>query len=195
MKRKILWTGIILSFVLGIPPVFAQPLHTFKGTLYSLETGEPVPNATIVVVSSQLGTSSGPDGYFELRLPEERYRIRISSVGYSAREVMIRVPEEGIDRMKIGLAPEKLEIGSVEVFGRYTVMRHDTSVNRIHLSLVPAVSRITAGEIEKSGATTLIDAMKFVPGGWTENRGRKTKQFFSVRGQKYPYPDYSINGI
>lgn len=34
-----------------------------------------------------------------------------------------------------------------------------------------------------------------MPGGWTENRGRKTKQFFSVRGQKYPYPDYSIDGI
>jgi outer membrane receptor protein involved in Fe transport len=50
-------------------------------------------------------------------------------------------------------------------------------------------------EIDKQGATTLIEAMKFIPGGMTETRGRKVKQFFSVRGQKYPYPDYAINGI
>ena len=37
--------------------------------------------------------------------------------------------------------------------------------------------------------------MTYVPGGLTETRGRQVKQFFSVRGQKYPYPDYALNGI
>ena len=41
----------------------------------------------------------------------------------------------------------------------------------------------------------MIEALKYVPGGLIETRGRKVKQFFSVRGQKYPYPDYAINGI
>jgi hypothetical protein len=32
-------------------------------------------------------------------------------------------------------------------------------------------------------------------GALTETCGRPVKQFFSIRGQKYPYPDYALNGI
>ncbi|MBD3181616.1 TonB-dependent receptor [Candidatus Poribacteria bacterium] len=49
-------------------------------------------------------------------------------------------------------------------------------------------------EIERQGAKTIVDALKYVPGAWIESRGRKVKQFFSVRGQKYPYPEYAIDG-
>lgn len=49
-------------------------------------------------------------------------------------------------------------------------------------------------EIEKQGAKSIIDALEYVPGAWVETRGRKVKQFFSVRGQKYPYPGYAVDG-
>lgn len=50
-------------------------------------------------------------------------------------------------------------------------------------------------QIKKQGAKTLIDAMNYIPGALVETRGRKVKQFFSVRGQRYPYPCYAVNGI
>jgi len=62
-------------------------------------------------------------------------------------------------------------------------------------SLLPSVSRLTRAEISRQGATNLVEAMNFIPGGLTETRGRQVKQFFSVRGQKYPYPDYAIDGV
>jgi hypothetical protein len=62
-------------------------------------------------------------------------------------------------------------------------------------SLLPVISTISVRQIQKQGAINLIDAMTYVPGGLTETRGRQVKQFFSVRGQKYPYPDYALNGI
>jgi hypothetical protein len=43
-------------------------------------------------------------------------------------------------------------------------------------------------------AWSIVDAMEFVPGAWTETRGRKVKQFFSVRGQTYPYPEFMVDG-
>ena len=49
-------------------------------------------------------------------------------------------------------------------------------------------------EISWLDATSIVDAMKYVPGAWTETRGRKVKKFFSVRGQRYPYPGYLIDG-
>ena len=57
-----------------------------------------------------------------------------------------------------------------------------------------ATSIVGEQEIEWLEAYSVIDAMKYVPGAWTEDRGRKVKQFFSVRGQTYPYPEYLVDG-
>jgi hypothetical protein len=53
---------------------------------------------------------------------------------------------------------------------------------------------VTQSEIKRQGAKTVMDALEYVPGAWIETRGRKVKQFFSVRGQKYPYPEYAVDG-
>lgn len=53
---------------------------------------------------------------------------------------------------------------------------------------------VNHAEIERQGAKTVIDALEYIPGAWVETRGRKVKQFFSIRGQKYPYPEYAIDG-
>ena len=62
-------------------------------------------------------------------------------------------------------------------------------------SILPSISKISHNDIIKQGATNVVEAMNYIPGGLIETRGRQVKQFFSVRGQKYPYPDYAINGV
>jgi len=57
-----------------------------------------------------------------------------------------------------------------------------------------SITTVDRVDIDRRGATTLIEALEQVPGAWVETRGRKVKQFFSVRGQKYPYPEYSVDG-
>jgi len=57
-----------------------------------------------------------------------------------------------------------------------------------------STSLINEGEIERQGANTIVEALEYVPGVWVETRGRKVKQFLSVRGQKYPYTEYAIDG-
>ncbi len=57
-----------------------------------------------------------------------------------------------------------------------------------------ATSIVGQEEIEWLNAYTVQDALKYVPGAWTETRGRNIKQFFSVRGQRYPYPEFLIDG-
>lgn len=60
--------------------------------------------------------------------------------------------------------------------------------------LDPATSIIGAHELRWLNTPLLLDAMQYVPGAWTESRGRKEKQLYSVRGQRYPYPDFLIDG-
>ncbi len=60
--------------------------------------------------------------------------------------------------------------------------------------LETATTVIGRPEIEEMHPFSLVDAMDYVPGAWTETRGRKVKKFFSVRGQRYPYPGYLVDG-
>lgn len=57
-----------------------------------------------------------------------------------------------------------------------------------------AISVVGRIEIEEQNPYSIVDAMNYISGAWTETRGRKEKQFFSVRGQRYPYPGYLIDG-
>jgi len=60
--------------------------------------------------------------------------------------------------------------------------------------LETATSVVGRKEIDQMHAYSVVDALKYVPGAWTETRGRKIKSFYSVRGQRYPYPGYLIDG-
>jgi len=60
--------------------------------------------------------------------------------------------------------------------------------------LETATTVVGKEEIRWLDAYSVVDAMRYTPGAWTERRGRKVKQFFSVRGQRYPYPTYVVDG-
>ena len=62
-------------------------------------------------------------------------------------------------------------------------------------SLDIARTTVSAKQIAEQNARTLTEALEYTPGALTETRGRKVRQFTSFRGQRYPYPDYAINGI
>ncbi len=62
------------------------------------------------------------------------------------------------------------------------------------VGLETSVSEVSSTEITKQGAKSVVDALAYTPGAWTETRGRKVKQFVSFRGQTYPYPEYAIAG-
>ncbi len=88
-----------------------------------------------------------------------------------------------------------IEIDTVVITAGRKLQQIHLSPSIEPVSLSPAISKVTRDDIRKQGAVTVIDAMNYIPGGFIETRGRQVKQFFSVRGQKYPYPDYAINGV
>ena len=62
-------------------------------------------------------------------------------------------------------------------------------------SLEIATSSVDADQILQQNAVTLTDAIQYAPGVHIETRGRKYKSLTSFRGQIYPYPTYSLDGI
>ncbi|OQA11144.1 MAG: Fructose-bisphosphate aldolase [Firmicutes bacterium ADurb.Bin373] len=104
------------------------------------------------------------------------------------KEYRIRIPRRGdvnygvwVEFRKPGPPPEPVTL--LEQPGKESV------------GLDLSTTVVKKAEMEELGAETVIDALGFVPGAWIESRGRKVKQFLSFRGQKYPYPEYAIDGV
>ena len=103
MQNPVLLLSVVVSiFSICIQPLHSQQLFSVKGYIYNIETNEPVINANSVVTDSQLGTSSGQEGYFELRLAAGRYNIIITSLGFSDKEIVLRVPSEKMEALRLG---------------------------------------------------------------------------------------------
>ena len=194
--NRIKKTLVLLVFLISTVNLYAQSTGSLKGQITNFKTDEFIRNANIIVEGTNIGTSSNSKGKFKINyLTSGRYEILISVVGFNTKRITVQLPQKATEKLQVKLEPANRELGDVDVIGHQFLILKDTSIVREPLSVATAISRISTVEIEKQGAVTLIDAMQYIPGAWTETRGRKVKQLFSVRGQKYPYPEYSIDGV
>ena len=97
------------------------------------------------------------------------------------------------DVLVIGVPPP-VELGTQSVFT--ALPPRDLMARPLTESpgLNTATTVIGREEIRWRNSPLLLDTLQYVPGAWTETRGRKEKQLFSLRGQRYPYPDFLIDG-
>ncbi len=167
-----------------------------EGRVTDRATGQPLAGAHIILLPGGEGTSTDSSGHFQLSgiLPAS-YHLRAGAVGY--REVVLPVViEKG--KMKyliISLPRDTTRIEAVNVYAALAVMRLRKDPQAEPFSLLPSETVILPADMEKYAPVTLPEALRYVPGGWIESRGRKVKEFFTIRGQTYPYPGYSLNGI
>jgi len=101
----------------------------------------------------------------------------------------------GQDPVKLDNPPATYEIDSVTIRARKESRNLMEKPYTEPNSILPSISKLRNTDIRKQGATNVVEAMNYIPGALIETRGRQVKQFFSVRGQKYPYPDYAIDGV
>jgi Ca-activated chloride channel homolog len=97
MKRVLRGTPILAGLLLGASLLATAapapaPLEsvTLSGTVRDARTGAPLPNATVAVVGTRIGTVTGPAGSFRLRVPraglDRVLTVRVSLIGYAAAE-------------------------------------------------------------------------------------------------------------
>ncbi|MBN1465281.1 TonB-dependent receptor [candidate division KSB1 bacterium] len=184
----------LLSFILLLCGVtISSQDYEVKGSVVDLETDAPLPRANITVMGTNLGTSSDENGQFELRRMPELCRLQVSVMGYNTVVRTISLAGNESEMLIIKLSPTVLPMEAITVTGESSrnVVKNPT-LESTGLDL--ATSAIQAREIRQQGAKTVVDALNYFPSALIESRGRKVKQFVSLRGQRYPYPEYSING-
>ncbi len=185
---------LALIFFLSGVSLFSQ--QVISGYVLNNEDNKPIPDANVLLMPLNTGAVTGADGYFEIKgLKPGKYDISVSVVGFRTAHQHVTLKEGANRSLKIYLDVYTQGLDEVSVVGESAEKRILNNVNVEPVSLKASSDIILQKHIEHQGAVTLIDAMKYVPGALIETRGRKVKQFFSVRGQTYPYPTYAIDGV
>jgi len=101
--------------------VFAQT-RTITGTVTD-ESGNPIPNSSVLIKGTSTGTSTDNDGHFSINVPENRSVLVFSAVGYSQKE--LTAPQSGT--VSIILASTTAAMDEVVVVGYGTQRRSEVT--------------------------------------------------------------------
>ncbi len=135
------------------------------------ENGEGLPGASVVVKGTTTGTTSGLDGGYKLKVPEDA-TISISFVGYETMEISVN----GRSVIDIQMIPDAEELEEIVVVGFGTQKKE--SVVGAMTSVKPAELKIPSSNLTTALAGRISGVVSYQTSG---EPGADNAQFF-VRG-------------
>lgn len=151
---------------------FSQVRYTISGYLRD-EDGEDLIGATVYIQELNTGTAANSYGFYSITLPEGRYSLVYSFVGY--REVERPIELNRNIRMDIVLESESIEIEGVVI----SAERPDRNVEKVEMSTIRLQSRVISQIPAIFGETDLIKTLQLLPGVQASGEGVSG---FHVRG-------------
>lgn len=144
---------VTLLFLSGGPlpvPLMAEKRDTNVATLPANrivkgkvvdEQGKPMPGVTVRIKGTQMGTSTNVDGYFELPIPEGKYSLIFSFIGFRNREL-----DANTDLSRVVMQETAESLDEVVVTGYQKIDRK---------LFTGAASVVRAEELESDGANDI----------------------------------------
>jgi hypothetical protein len=172
-----------LKILLAAQAILAKLLQAgttgiLEGTIKDKTTGEPIVGASVVVVGTLLGASSGANGYYQIaNLRAGVYDIRFSAVGHQPaiyRDITI-VPDLRT-KLSVLLVASDIELNAVKVLAEKPLVQQDVTATLYSVIDV---------KIDRLPVNTLQDIVTLQPGVTSEGNvrgGRGTEVLYLVDG-------------
>ncbi|MEO8109261.1 MAG: TonB-dependent receptor [Ginsengibacter sp.] len=142
--RKILFF-LLLIFLL--PGISAVAQKTISGKISDAKTEEAIPNASIIVKGTNLGTSSNENGSFSIKVPDGRSVLVVTSLGYQNKEVTVNGEVADIALS----ASETKNLDEVVVVGFGTKIKKDLTGN---------IAKVKGSDVRYMPVTNLDQALQ-----------------------------------
>lgn len=156
--------SIFLSMVLALVTLFDVNAQNLKlsGRVIDTETQKPLQDVNVTVVKGQRGTATDRDGNYSMQLPEGKYRVVFSLVGYRQHSRDIDLEKE--ITLQVSLSRESVPLDDIEIIAerKKAIKMLDLNVPIQYLPVT--VSSVSNETLELRGITNLEDATKFLPG-------------------------------
>lgn len=154
--RKLLCITIFVSLTMTI---LASGKHTISGTVSDISTGESLVGSTVLVKELQgVGVSSNAYGYFSLTLPEGKFTLVISYLGFKTVEIPVAFSEN--KQYNVRLTPDTQQLNDFEISAQ--------SKNNNIISTQMGAEKLEIKEISKIpvlfGEADILKTLKLTPG-------------------------------
>jgi hypothetical protein len=168
------------------------PTGTLTGKITHIETGEPIPQATIIFRGIDFETTTDESGEFAANIPEGNYSISVIHSDFSTQTMdEIDVEVEETTTIAMELTPSAIDLGEIPVFAVTEVRVQGGIANLIEETRNSGVvlNLIGMEQISRMGDSDAAAALRRVT-GLTVVDGR----FIYVRGMGERYSSSYLNG-
>ncbi len=171
MKKRQLISLLIMFFICNT--AVAQKKHTISGYIKSAETGEALIGASVSIEKLGTGTVTNVYGFYSATLPEGKYLIRYSYLGYKNTDIEVDLNED--NNIDIELQSSASEIDEVVITGEAV----DKNIKETEMSVIT----ISPKEIKvipvMFGEQDILKTIQLMPG--VKSAGEGSSGFY-VRG-------------
>ncbi len=166
--------AVIFFFGIGNNPAVAQSI---KGRIVDAHSQKPLPNVTVSLVHTTLGTLSNKAGYFEIKTKtSSRYQVRATRVGYEAFTANSTTDSAFLE---IALKPTIIQLNQAIVV---TAQRYETD----QFNRPEALSVLTQKELQQRAPRSTPEALTGTTGVWLQktNHGGGSPFIRGLTGQQ-----------
>jgi TonB dependent receptor-like, beta-barrel/CarboxypepD_reg-like domain/TonB-dependent Receptor Plug Domain len=161
--------------------VSAQQWGDVTGTVTARDSRAPLPGVTVLVDGTSFGTATSDDGHYVLRMPNGRYALRFSAVGFETRTDSVSIRSGTSTRLDVMLDAATIEMEGVTVEDSRTVTEAGV------FEIAPQAARNIPTPVRD-----VARALKVLPGVATNN---ELSNQISVRGGGFNENLFFINGF
>jgi hypothetical protein len=139
---------MLFGLILVHACVFAQTQKfTVSGNVRDADDGEDLIGVSIAVVQAgNLGTATNSYGFYSISLPEGRYTLKISYIGYAAQEIEVDLTAD--TKLNVALKADVQQLQEVVVSAQsrnVNVSNPAMSIDRISAATIKKIP-VTAGD-------------------------------------------------
>lgn len=110
-RTSLVLSGLAMA-LLAIPSAVHGQESAIAGTVTGLD-GQPLANATVRVVGTDMGALTDEEGSFRLSVDPGNYELRVTRIGYRETTRTVTVEPGGVTEVRISLRSQALELGEV----------------------------------------------------------------------------------
>lgn len=144
-----------------------------KGVVYSIESGQPIVGANVVIERQQLGTSTNGDGEYSLSIYAGAYTIKVSNVGYTTITKTLNILSPRTLNFSLKTSVTELD----ELVFRSEKENQNVSSKSVGTSVLDVESIKTIPPL--AGEVDVLKSLTLLPGVSTQG---EASSGFSVRG-------------
>ena len=161
-------------------PADAQVWGEIRGRVTEAATAEPIPGANVRIEGTNVGAVTSRDGVYSFRVPEGRYIVAFTFVGYETLRDSVAVGKGATTVVDARLVEDLADLGEAQVVGRREVR--------------PGIS-IVAPQTIRNMPDPLNDAISSLKTELGVSSSNELSNAFSVRGGSYDENQFFIDGF